>query len=35
MAHLQVLQADLQMQLSSTSNDVLARLLYLALDHGV
>ena len=34
-AHLQVLEADLKMQLSCSCNDVLSRLLNGALHHGV
>ncbi len=34
-ACLEVLQADLQMELSSAGNDVLAGLLDLTLDHGI
>ncbi len=34
-AHLQVLQADLKMELSGTGNNVLSSLLDLAHDHGV
>ena len=35
LAHLQILQADLKVQLAGAGDDMLARLLNGALDHGV